>query len=292
MPGSGTSVWDADPMKWFRRRPSAPPTEWFVAAPSPWTLQVPASGVFCPICRWSGAAFEGVPHSESAICPRCGSVSRDRFLFWSFVSRTEPHLGRRVWETSPRLAEPYRNAMRDWFQYTCSDYDERHHKGTVRIDLQQVDLPDASVDVLLTPHVLEHVPDTQAALAEIRRVLAPGGRMYLQVPVLQGRTAPPVEPEFHGDNTPVFWRFGPELTEALRAAGFATTLLCTQPWLDAVREGRTEWHTPASPEFDVASVLRGSNADDLVSIATGSEAGVLGIEPAYQFLTWECINPT
>jgi acyl-ACP thioesterase len=37
--------------------------------------------------------------------------------------------------------------------------------------------------------------------------------MFLQVPVLQGRTAPPVEPEFHGDNTPVFWRFGPELTD-------------------------------------------------------------------------------
>ena len=146
--------------------------------------------------------------------------------------------------------------------------------------------------MLLTPHVLEHVPDTAAALAEIRRVLAPGGRMYLQVPVLQGRTAPPVEPEFHGDNTPVFWRFGPELTEALRAAGFATTLLCTQPWLDAVRAGHTEWPVPTSPEFDVASVLQGSTADDLVSIATGAQASVLGIEPAYQFLTWECINPT
>ena len=116
--------------------------------------------------------------------------------------------------------------------------------------------------------------------------------MYLQVPVLQGRTAPPLEPEFHGDNTPVFWRFGPELTEALRTAGFTTTLLCTQPWLDAVREGRTEWHTPTSPEFDVASVLQGSTADDLVSIATATQASVLGIEPAYQFLTWECINPT
>jgi SAM-dependent methyltransferase len=188
------------------------------------------------------------------------------------------------------MGDEYRTAMRSWFQYTCSDYDERHHKGVVRLDLQQVDLPDASVDVLLTPHVLEHVPDTGAALAEIHRVLAPGGRMYLQVPVLQGVTAPPTEPEFHGDNTPVFWRFGPDLTDRLRDAGFDTVLLCTDEFRDAVRDGVAEWATPTSPEFDVTSVLAGSRIDDLVSIATREQAARLGVEPAYQVLTWECLK--
>jgi SAM-dependent methyltransferase len=267
-----------------------PPRPWYDPAPSPWTYSLPRSGVGCLICRWSGDAFDGVAHSESANCPQCGSITRDRFLFWSFVARTESRLGSRVWETSPRMGEDYRSAMRSWFQYTCSDYDERHHKGVVRIDLQQVELPDASVDVLLTPHVLEHVPDTGAALAEIRRVLAPGGRMYLQVPVLQGATAPPTEPEFHGDNTPVFWRFGPDLSDRLRDAGFDTVLLCTDEFLDAVREGRTDWDGPTSPEFDVPSVLGGSRVDDLVSIASREQAARMGILPAYQVLTWECIK--
>lgn len=37
---------------------------------------------------------------------------------------------------------------------------------------------DASVDVVIANHMLYHVPDLPAALAEIRRVLKPGGALY------------------------------------------------------------------------------------------------------------------
>ena len=37
---------------------------------------------------------------------------------------------------------------------------------------------DASVDVVIANHMLYHVPDLAAALAEIRRVLKPGGALY------------------------------------------------------------------------------------------------------------------
>ena len=67
-------------------------------------------------------------------------------------------------------------------------------------------MPDAHLDVVMTSHVLEHVPDTGKALDEVYRVLKPGGSLVLLVPVLQGATAPPDGPEFHGDATPVFWR--------------------------------------------------------------------------------------
>src|SRR5690606_28611802 len=121
----------------------------------------------------------------------------DRFLFWCFVQRTPLTRRLRVLETSPRLDDRYRSAMARWFDYTASDFDERAHRGSIRLDLQDIALPDVSVDVVLTPHVLEHVPDTGRALAELRRILVPGGRFYLQIPLLQARTAPPAEPEFH-----------------------------------------------------------------------------------------------
>lgn len=43
-------------------------------------------------------------------------------------------------------------------------------------DAQAVPLRTASVDVALCPHMLYHVPDQSAAVAELRRVVRPGGR--------------------------------------------------------------------------------------------------------------------
>jgi len=247
---------------------------------------------FCPICRWIGPEFEGRPHSESALCPQCGAIGRDRFLFWCYVQRTPESLRARVLETSPRLGAEYRQAMGTWFDYLCSDYDESAHKGAERLDLQAIDKPDASFDAILTPHVLEHVPDTEKALDEIWRVLAPGGRMCLQVPVLQGQTAPPESPEFHGDNTPVFWRFGFDLTARLREQGFETTLLCTQGWHDHVASGADAWPEDTSPEFDVTSMTAGAILDDLTVVADDRWAKRIGVQPAYQFVTWECVKPS
>ena len=49
-----------------------------------------------------------------------------------------------------------------------------HHVTDVGIPL-----PDAAVDRVLCKNVLEYVPDIDATLAELRRVLAPGGRIHV-----------------------------------------------------------------------------------------------------------------
>ncbi len=46
----------------------------------------------------------------------------------------------------------------------------------------RIPLVDSSADVVTSFTVLEHVPDEQAALAEMRRVLKPGGRLLISVP--------------------------------------------------------------------------------------------------------------
>lgn len=54
-------------------------------------------------------------------------------------------------------------------------------KGDVRcigLDAQALPFRDASFDVVLANHMLYHVPDRARALAEIGRVLAPGGRFH------------------------------------------------------------------------------------------------------------------
>ena len=46
-------------------------------------------------------------------------------------------------------------------------------------DLRQLDLPDASLDLVLCHQTLHHVGDQERALAELRRVLVPGGVLLL-----------------------------------------------------------------------------------------------------------------
>jgi SAM-dependent methyltransferase len=52
----------------------------------------------------------------------------------------------------------------------------------VRGDLLHLPFPDASVDRVMASEVLEHIPDDAAAMAEIFRVLRPGGRVAVTVP--------------------------------------------------------------------------------------------------------------
>lgn len=52
-------------------------------------------------------------------------------------------------------------------------------------DVQALDLPDASADCALAAWMLYHVPDVDRALAELARVLRPGGRL---VAVTNGRS--------------------------------------------------------------------------------------------------------
>src|SRR5947209_52974 len=49
-------------------------------------------------------------------------------------------------------------------------------------DLEDLQFPAGYFDVVMTAEVLEHVPDGQQAIAEIARVLVPGGHLVLETP--------------------------------------------------------------------------------------------------------------
>lgn len=247
--------------------------------------------VGCNICGWHGADFQGGRHSESAACPSCGSVSRDRFLYHCWVRRTPPRAGVRLLETSPRLGAEYRRQMAHRVSYLCSDYDERAHRAGLHLDLQDLALPDASLDVILTAHVLEHVPDTGRALAEMERVLEPGGVAFVMVPVPQGQTAPPTEPEYHGDQTLVYWRFGWDFVEQARKAGFEVATLVTADLLRRVQTN-DPWEYGGA-DVDVASLLAAAPpyVEEMVAVADDRESAWLGTEPSFFFIVWECRKP-
>lgn len=56
----------------------------------------------------------------------------------------------------------------------------------LRADACELPLDDVSVDAVVSANLLEHVPDDERALAEVFRVLRPGGRAVIVVPVNPG----------------------------------------------------------------------------------------------------------
>lgn len=106
-------------------------------------------------------------------------------------------------------------------------------------DLQRLTLPDNMFDMVSTNEVLEHVPSIDQALAEIHRVLRPGGWHFGTVPFMylaeqgevravlhgQGQIVHLLEPQYHGDpmsdkGVLVFELPGWDIVARARAAGF------------------------------------------------------------------------
>ena len=57
-----------------------------------------------------------------------------------------------------------------------------------KMDIQDIPLPDETLDVIYCSHVLEHVTNDRKAMAEFFRILKPGGYAMLAVPVTVEKT--------------------------------------------------------------------------------------------------------
>jgi SAM-dependent methyltransferase len=104
-----------------------------------------------------------------------------------------------------------------------ANYDELH-----RCDFDdRLTLPDASVDIAICSHVLEHLPRPEFTMGEIARILRPGGMLLLGVPTApkfiahfrEGRFAKELKADKRklGQHIHVFW--GNRLRRLTRKVG-------------------------------------------------------------------------
>ncbi len=161
------------------------------------------------------------------LCPRCYSLPRHRLAWLYFGRRTNLF-------TDPldvlHVAPEYTlaNRLRALANLNYLSIDLNSPRAMRAMDLTALELDDASFDVILCSHVLEHIPDDRRAMRELHRVLRPGGWAILQVPIDPERavtyedasiTDPESRLEHFGQEDHVRV-YGSDYTDRLREAGF------------------------------------------------------------------------
>jgi hypothetical protein len=202
---------------------------------------------------------QAMAHKESDDCPFCGAKLRCRRLadvLLEIFPTDPPSSSIREWVKrdeirSLRVAEINRiDGLREELKRLPHDEYSEFLPGVepgltvdgIRCeDLTRLTYPDGAFDLVLTSETLEHVPDLDAALREIHRVLAPGGLHVFTIPMLpvvartfaRARLRPDgsmealARPISHpgGDaGYPVFTEFGADFPAIVDALGFATTM--------------------------------------------------------------------
>jgi SAM-dependent methyltransferase len=185
-------------------------------------------GRLCPVCCARAPRFLpfGLAGRPDARCPGCGSLERHRFLWLWMSRRTRLLSGRRmrVLHVAPEPCLSERLRALHGRGYAAADrFDPA---ADVRADLSGLPLPDRRFDVAIACHVLEHVDDDRAAMAELARVLRPGGLALVMVPFdpdaptrEEGAAAGPAA-RMAAYGHPFHRRiYGADLPDRLRAAG-------------------------------------------------------------------------
>lgn len=114
--------------------------------------------------------------------------SLDRPQIFAFLAEAVMELpsGARVLDAGAGNA-PYAELFRHC-SYVTSDWTHSPHDAAEDVDiiasLDDLPLDDCVFDAVVCTQVLEHVPNPLAALEELRRVLAPGGRLWLTAPLV------------------------------------------------------------------------------------------------------------
>lgn len=155
----------------------------------------------CPLCgegvrRWRdhGGGAEvydrrrviGGMRRTADRCPICHGKDRTRLM--QLFLRDTVGLGQRavrLLDVAPEYGLYSWIVSQPDVDYVGTDLDAaryRHVAHFVAADLTALPFPDASFDVVVCSHVLEHVPDDRAAMREIRRVLSSEGVALLMVP--------------------------------------------------------------------------------------------------------------
>jgi SAM-dependent methyltransferase len=223
----------------------------------------------CPVCgKLSAARGFGENLRETGRCRSCGATNRNRQVAYVATRAVAEGTGRKLDSLAAVAQVPdlvvynteAQGALHDQLLrmpgYLCSEYLGPDHEpgevvgSTTHQDLMALSYGDASIDLVLSSDVFEHVPHPYRAHAEVHRVLRPGGHHVFTVPFHQHAHLDDVRATMHDDGRVelhaeaihhddpvrpegvlVFTIFGLEMLVRLAQLGFDTRMYALHsPW--------------------------------------------------------------
>jgi SAM-dependent methyltransferase len=143
--------------------------------------------VECPVCggrfrKFLPYGYTKATGRDNALCPKCLSLERHR-LMWLYLKEKTDFFTKelKVLHIAPEQCFYKRFRKLPNLDYTTADLESPI--ADVHFDVQEIPFAEASYDVVICNHVLEHVTDDAKAMQEIYRVLKPKGFAILQVPM-------------------------------------------------------------------------------------------------------------
>jgi len=180
----------------------------------------------CSACGYEGKFGPfGMPVRSGVQCPKCWSLERHRLLALA-MKRDEIKIeGRDIVHFAGEYSVTHIIHSKKPARYRVSEYEGDH--GDLRLDIENIDLPDNSLDLVIANHVLEHIDDRKA-LAEIYRVLRPGGELVCMFPIVEGWSetyenpsiTDPVGRDLHFGQFDHVRYYGRDVRDRILAAGF------------------------------------------------------------------------
>ena len=137
---------------------------------------------YCHVCKKSTfSVLVGFPPNLLTACGDCLSLSRQRLVARYLASINIDQLKVLHFAPEPGLASMFRSTKGS--QYEPVDMRIESYQNAREIDIENIDRPDESYDVVIANHILEHVDDHRA-IKELHRILRNGGVALATFPIV------------------------------------------------------------------------------------------------------------